>query len=63
MTTKIMEARRRRTKIERRILRLKAGLHQGVEIILYIVCYNIKRKPSDFISQKLELLQVMTLMT
>ena len=35
MTTKIMEARRRRTKIERRILRLKAGLHQGVEIITY----------------------------
>ena len=35
MTTKIMEARRRRTKIERRILRLKAGLYQGVEIIQY----------------------------
>ena len=35
MTTKIMEARRRRTKIEKRILRLRAGLHQGVEVIQY----------------------------
>ena len=35
MTTKIMEARRRRTKIESRILLLRAGLHQGVEIIQY----------------------------
>ena len=35
MTTKIMEARRRRTKIESRILRRRAGLHQVVEIIQY----------------------------
>ena len=35
MKTKIMEARRRRTKIESRILRRRAGLHQVVEIIQY----------------------------
>ena len=35
MKTKIMEARRRRTKIEKRILRRRAGLHQGVEITSY----------------------------
>ena len=35
MTTKIMEARRRRTKIESRILLLRAGLHQVVKIIQY----------------------------